>query len=344
MSISDLVLVSGARPLLDETFGSWLRRLAAQHYVSLEEFARALLAEWGEELPLGPIDWDVAPPPALVYCLRFRTCLGKDVIEELICKPREDSLRLAERGVFCPECWESADPLYTRKSWLSAWCTVCFEHRCLLAEIHPPWESKLQLWTLNPASNRRRGARPPLRHLNECRYSKEAMDWLRRVQNWHVPDVLAFPDSWIEPPVLRPDPQELTAIRDVVMLMGCSIDGVSLLEWTMPASNQLAWRDDAGRRTQRPGRWQPLGHLLLRAEAIRMAGEVRRWLWGDLSFARPEDADIYAALRRISTLPGWSALIGRTVGRWDGFLRDQWARTFDAPWLVRMPLGLPWGM
>jgi TniQ len=124
-------LLSTPQPYSDETFGSWFRRLAACQHASREELAGALLGKPPQLLVRQPIDWDVHPPEELIERLSRCTTVDRGALQTLIPNPSERLLRVYERNVYCPRCWEEdfrALTVHERRSWLDCWSLRCVKH------------------------------------------------------------------------------------------------------------------------------------------------------------------------------------------------------------------------
>jgi hypothetical protein len=132
--------------LSDETFGSWLRRCAVSHRQrNVWEFAESILASEGEPAPARDIDWDCAPPEALVHILSERGRIPIHDLQGLITHKTKDTLRPSERDAYCPICFQSdvaRRAIYRRRQWLDAWTMTCSVHGVLLWSYEPVARAK----------------------------------------------------------------------------------------------------------------------------------------------------------------------------------------------------------
>jgi hypothetical protein len=125
-------------PILDETFGSWLWRCAAQYHTSPGRFANSVMETVGGT-PLGwDVDWDVAPPRRLLAALAKLSNFKVSELKYLIVPSISTTLPRAFRDAYCPKCFGddlAGGVIYFRKVWLDAWTIVCPLHGCLLGRF-----------------------------------------------------------------------------------------------------------------------------------------------------------------------------------------------------------------
>lgn len=100
------------------------------------EFAAGVLDLEGLQLPPGPWDWDVAPPPCLLNVLEVRTAHTVAELTAMLVPDSQTLLRPAERDAFCPLCHaedlSTSHAPYQRRAWLDSWCLTCSSHGCVL--------------------------------------------------------------------------------------------------------------------------------------------------------------------------------------------------------------------
>jgi hypothetical protein len=124
------------KSLQDETFGSWLRRCAVSHRQrDVAAFAASILSLEGLPPAKSSTDWDCDPPLGLVQILNERGRIPLDQMHQLIVPQTDDTLVLADRDAYCPECFriDMADrAIHRRRQWLDAWTMTCSVHGCLL--------------------------------------------------------------------------------------------------------------------------------------------------------------------------------------------------------------------
>lgn len=326
-------------PLPDETFGSWLRRLACLYDVRRGVLVRALLAEVGEAMPEGVIDWDLDPPKALLDILAERLAFPPP-IDELIPARTQDHLRVHERGVYCPECWleeSHAGLAHERRSHLDAWCVTCLLHDELLNEFGPSAEETLHFFCPRwgeraaPWAAKRLARRPQQIVSRRDRLSEEARHSMHLTKGLYATAHGALSELTDSGGASRAQ-----ILRDIILMTACDVEGVTLLEFVHPGRGQWAWqRDDASRAP-----WPvaaPLGSVYLRQEAIRLGAVIWRWLSGDVRADERDDLIAYTVLCEVRPRTIWGCLVNRMTAGWGEAAREIWARTFDQPWLRGAP-------
>jgi len=126
-------------PFLDETFGSWLFRAAANYRMTTREFAKGIIALEHQSLP-HTCDFDTEPPEALVTALAKHSSYRRSELERLVVRPTGTTLRPEQRDAYCPECMREDREqgiVFFRRAWLDAWTLTCERHHCLLGRFEP---------------------------------------------------------------------------------------------------------------------------------------------------------------------------------------------------------------
>jgi hypothetical protein len=116
------------------------------------------------------------------------------------------------------------------------------------------------------------------------------------------------------------------------MATACDIQGMTLLQWTLPDWRRWVWRRADGTPAEHAGVWSPLGDLRLRQEAVRLAGQIWHWLHGDVHFEHSDDHAIYLGMRQIRATSGFGRLFAEVVSGWPREFRVKWTRTFGKTW------------
>ena len=114
-------------PFLDETFGSWFARAAANYHTDVRGLASAILSSHGEKPPRH-LDLDTKPPEQLLVALTRYSRLHRSELERLIVPPSGSTLPARHRDVYCAACLAEDRLLgvvYARRAWLDAWTLVC---------------------------------------------------------------------------------------------------------------------------------------------------------------------------------------------------------------------------
>ena len=326
----------------DETFGSWFCATARLHGCSRRMLAEALLAERGGSMPVATLDWDLGPPLELLEALEGR--LSRTIIRQLrlrIPARHPDLLRIHDRWVICPVCLqeegESGAP-WARCAHLWAWTVLCPTHRCPLMGIPRPVRG---LSERIPPEVLQEDIVPPdrlnlglLEQPPVIQFSPRSLRWLWDVQRLFRP---------------RPSHQDgvqkrlggcselderlaQRIVRDLVMATACDIQGMTLLQWTLPDWRRWVWQRADCTSPEHCVAWSPLGDLRLRQEAIRLAGQIWHWLHGDLSFEHSNDQQIYVGMRQIRATSGYGRFFGELVSAWPSGFRTKWRQAFGETW------------
>lgn len=126
-------------PYLDETFGSWFARAAANYHTDVRGLASALVSMDGQRLPRH-LDLDTSPPEELLAALTRHSALRHSELERLIAIPGGSTLPQRHRDAYCGECLREDRErgiVYMRRAWLDAWTLVCDRHGCVLGRFEP---------------------------------------------------------------------------------------------------------------------------------------------------------------------------------------------------------------
>lgn len=326
-----------------ETFGSWFRATACLHGCSRLALARALTAERSEEIAPQGIDWDLQPPALLMAALEQQ--LPVDVVSELrrrIPAHQRDLLRPQDRGALCLSCMQEghADPAWDRYENLWWWSVACPVHQCPLVGISwfredPP---ELRIFKHTPDASRPHitiepTGRPMPRPL-AAPLTSVALGWMLDIQG-------LFGSQGSRPRQIQhrfrgqPEFDESATrliLRDLVMVSACDVEGMTLLEWGLPDWRRWVWRSADGCPLAHPHGWVPLGDLYLRQEAIRLAGQIWRWLHGDRCLDRPLDHVIFILLRELRATTSYGRLFGEIFSHWPRVFRAKWTQAFGGAW------------
>ncbi len=126
-------------PCLDETFGSWLFRAAANYHMTTREFAKGVMALEHHSLP-HDCDFDTRPPEGLITALTKCSKYRRSELERLIVSQTGSTLAPEHRDAYCPKCMREDRErglIYLRRPWLDAWTFICDRHHCLLGRFEP---------------------------------------------------------------------------------------------------------------------------------------------------------------------------------------------------------------
>jgi hypothetical protein len=131
-------------PYNDESFGSWLARLAGAHHVERDDFVRALLRE-SPAKGGHAIDYDVDASPALIAQLCHRTGWVRARFEGLLLRPEQRVPTSKKRAFesYCPQRWlqdMKNGTRYIRRLWCERGGVMCELHRVPLRESRLPAE------------------------------------------------------------------------------------------------------------------------------------------------------------------------------------------------------------
>lgn len=326
-------------PAPNETFGSWFRGVAALHGVSREMLGRTLLAEAKLALPSGPIDWDLDPPQPLLALLQGRVMplIAGRIAQMVPAGDGSHCLRPWERHCYCPTCWEEDyrhHSIHEERAGLSPYYLVCERHGRPLTAVCTPAERTLNsiyrtmLWDppAHVKTTRSRTVRS-LVYLDAHAYTSDTCAWMLRIQHRLDPWV-SLPPRFEEEPAPDSLPLHSTVIEDLMMLAGCEVAGLTLLEWGRASWRRWVWRDDDGSVATPPRVWAPRGDIRLRQEAVRLAGTLWQWLQGELRFEPASDRAIYEVLGAVEVDSSAGRLIANTLARWPEPYRKLWRARF----------------
>jgi hypothetical protein len=312
-------------PFLDETFGSWWHRAANAYQTTEWDLADAILGLDKHRLPRGEIDWDTAPPPALLQALVAHSPFREDELRHLIVPAGPATLAPWQRDAYCPACLEQdrqEGALYVRRSWLDSWTIRCDSHACLLGTFslyeyvqHKPARPSGQdvfcdLLALreplrvNPSVTP--FVVPAVRIANRCR----ALDGDGSAQSW-------LPQAMLHSIVGR----------DLVLLMGSSATDVLYCHLVgHPRPSNAVWHDQERRASALSAVMHPLGPIATRLEASYLAGLLWRCLFpGDAQLS--SDRTAVASMLRQGMRSSARSVEGLTY-RWPRHARRRWTELF----------------
>ncbi len=257
-------------PFLDETFGSWWHRAADAYQTTERDLADAILSLDKHRLPRGEIDWDTAPPPALLQALVAHSPFREYELSHLIVPAGPATLAPWQRDAYCPACLEQdrrEGALYVRRSWLDAWTLRCDTHACLLGTF------SLYEYVRRKSAQRSRddlfcdllAPREPLR-VNPS-VTPFVVPAVRIANRCCAVDGDGSAQSWLPPAMLHS-----IVGRDLVLLMGSSIIDVlycHLVGHSRPPN--AVWHDQERRVLPLNGVVHPVGPIAVRLEAAYLA-------------------------------------------------------------------------
>jgi hypothetical protein len=356
-------LLHTPQPYADETFGSWFRRLAAYQHASREELAGALLGKRPALLVQQPIDWDLHPPDGLIERLSRSGTFDRNFLQVLIPSPSERLLRVHERAVYCPRCWEEdfrALKVHERRAWLDCWALRCVKHDEVLWSFKELPEPSLQYAAMLAAS----GAYPVprsateatdkrssqivlmpfmrkefVRPLEKCLWSKcipdpfALVDRRKHCGPQHIADWLAGRRLDMEP--YWPESAKMGnavcgILRDLVLFLGSAVipEEPTLLEsWQAHG----AWLDDRGNRSAWP-HVQARGPLATRLSAVSLAFAIL-CMMHDVGFARRAgESDTGHGLANLLLTAHRSSMLAclyQMLGTWPDTYFQRWFKAYQ---------------
>jgi len=313
-------------PYLDESFGSWWHRAALTYRTSEKDLAESILALDHERLPEGAIDWDTAPPDALLASIALHTRLRLGELQHLIVARGPATLRPVHRDAYCPECFAEDKRrdgiLYIRRSWLDAWQVSCERHGRLLGTLCS-YEYGPEAPIFSPASAISRGlsrsAKPVRLNPSVKSFVPLPLKCSEALSHQH-----AQADSWWDPAMMK-----TLMGRDLMLFMGSSAADLLFHRlFGLARPWNAVWHDEGRRSLRLPLIEHPMGPAAVRLEAGYLASLV----WRCLHCPKAELSDNWVALLALvrEELLGWpSERFSEMKCRWTREDQLRWADAFE---------------
>ena len=306
-------------PYGDESFGSWLARLAVAHHVGRDDFVQALLREpqtrrWH--------DYDIAPSPALIAELCRRTGWDQVRFERLILRAEEQVPSSKTRALesYCPTCWvqdRKNGTRYIRRLWRERWGVMCELHRIPLCESRLPAEELL------------------------CGTSDEDPQWREKDPKGCFPQALSVEVTRAQAQVRAFEAHDARStesaeraqvLRDLALMAGTRFPGDSLVEWSLRRQGigrcRLYWHDGRDPASTEAASANPCGTLKVRRHALRIATLLVLQTEGVRMMKRQEDISIWAMLTVVNASTEFAWALNALRRSWSTAYRDRWSATF----------------
>jgi hypothetical protein len=315
------------RPFADESFGSWLGRLAAAHHVGREAFVEALLSEAPAGGAVGHprgrrIRFDSDPPPGLVDALSARTGVSRDEFVALLAPRSTSRLRDDEPEQYCPACWRedaSQGARRIRRAWRERWTVVCEQHQARLRTSRLPLERLLYRGDRNPRW---------VRDLYEAMFPQSLCTSLVHVQRL----AQAAEQGGILSDEVR---DRARVLRDLALFAGAQFGDGSLVEWSVDlergGDRKLYWCDARGRALKNSVVREPRASLEVRQLALRLAMLIVGRLFDAPASTRPEDLAIWAGLNLMERQCDRAEACDRMLRSWPDGYQALWELAFGWP-------------
>jgi hypothetical protein len=309
-------------PYEDESFGSWLARLAVTHHATRGDFVQALLCEprtgrWR--------DYDVTPPPALIAQLCRRTGWERSRLERLLLRTEQQmpASKTPASESYCPTCWledRKQGTRYIRRLWRERWGVMCEVHRIPLRESHLPAEELL------------------------CGPAADGPQWREERPEGCFPEALSVEVTRsqiqvraFEAPGSQPTEsgERAKVLRDLALIAGTRFPGESLVAWSLwgqgVAHRRLYWRDGRDPALTDSASAEPCGTLDVRRHALRIATLLVLQMEGVRLMTRQEDISIWAMLNVVSVRTEFAWALNQLRRGWSQAYRERWSATFAWP-------------
>jgi TniQ len=312
-------------PFADESFGSWLARLADAHFTTRAELARALLAESGESgVKVDEIDYNSQPPVGFIEALSKRTGRTRSDLEDMLVPTALAILPCGtgESGPYCPSCWRedhARGSRYIRRQWCERWTVLCEVHeiplrasrlsveRLLCAGLHDPaWlgETRISMWPAQLRAGLLRAQRVIRAHALHGPIPADAADRVR-------------------------------VLTDLSLLVGTAFGGASLIDQSVDlegdASPKLSRRDAPSAAFCSADVYERRGTLEVRQRALRLAVVILHRFVDAAISARAEDVAILATLNLLQPGSQLASECDRMVRSWPAQYRASWELAFGWP-------------
>lgn len=315
-------LAAVPEPYEDESFGSWLARLASAHHAGRDDFVQALLRE---PRTRRPHDYEVAPSPALITELCRRTGWDRVRFERLILRAEEQipASKTRELESYCPTCWvqdQKKGARYIRRLWRERWGVMCEIHRIPLCESHLPAEELL------------------------CGAADDGPQWLEERAEGCFPTALSVEVTRAQAQVRAfeshsalptQSAERAQVLKDLALLAGTRFPGDSLVEWSLRRQGigrcRLYWRDGRDLASIEAASAQPCGTLKVRRHALRIATLLVLQIEGVRMMQRQEDISIWALLTVVAASTQFAWALNALRRSWSSAYRERWSATFSWP-------------